>query len=293
MDDAPMNPEIRALLPDDEEVAFYREHGWYRSRRILSNELLDEAVAASDRHFAGQRDWPLPISSGYSDWKPSDGDTMRNGQATALQNRVLRQLALHPAIGAIATRLSGSPTIRYFDDSILYKPANVTDDDTVVGWHTDRAYWGTCTSEDMLTAWIPFQDTPEEMGPVVYIDRSHEWDDAEQLRTFHNKNLTEIERTLAARGPIAKHAMTLLRGEVSFHNCRTVHGSGPNRGVRPRRAMAVHLQDVTNQYRHHIDTFGRPWHLFNDDLARKNADGTPDYSDPNVFPRLWPPTKTA
>ena len=118
-------------------------------------------------HFRGHRDWVLPISTGFSDWKPENGDVIRNAQAVALQNRQIRALVMRPILGAIAARLTGSPEIRYFDDSVIYKPPQLPNTASVVGWHTDRAYWGTCTSDEMLTAWIPFHDCPEEMGPVM------------------------------------------------------------------------------------------------------------------------------
>ena len=283
-----LTPNQQALLPSDEAVAFFREHGWYRSKKVLPDSLIDEAIEASDRHFRGERDWRLPIEGGFSDWKPSDGDVIRNAQAVALQNATLRKLAWNPILGAIAARLTGSPRIRYFDDSVIYKPAELPGTESVVGWHTDRAYWGTCTSDNMLTAWIPFQDTPEEMGPVVYVDKSNHWPGAAEMRTFHSKDLAQLEERFIGKDEAVKLPMTLKKGEVSFHSCLTVHGSEVNRGQNPRIAMALHFQDDGNQFRRHLDDTGQPWHLFNDDLARKLPDGSPDYTDPDVFPVVWP-----
>ena len=275
-------------LPTDEEVAFYRDHGWYRSKRILPNAVLDSALVGIDRHFAGERDWRLPPTSGFSDWKPGDGPVIRNAEVVALQNVQLRALAVQPLISAIAARLTGSPTIRYFADTLVYKPGSLPQGESVVGWHTDRAYWGTCTSEDMLTAWIPMHDCPESMGPLLYVDQSHRWVGTDHLRTFRCKDLSELERRFPDQAPIRKVPMTLRRGEVCFHNCRLIHGSGPNTTAEPRIAFAVHMQDHSNRYRRLLNEQGVPWHIFNDDLARTFADGRPDYADPDVFPVLWP-----
>ena len=102
-------PEEEALLPSEAEVAFYRQHGWYRSKRILPDAVLDHALTGIQRHFSGERDWILPPTSGFSDWKPGDGNTVRNAEVVALQNAEVRTLALHPILGAIATRLTESP----------------------------------------------------------------------------------------------------------------------------------------------------------------------------------------
>jgi len=175
-------------------VVFYRQHGWYQSKRVLSDALLDYALTGIQRHFSGERDWTLPPSSGFSDWKPGDRNTVRNAEVVAHQNTQVRALALHPILGAITARLTGSPTIRFFADTLVDKPGMLPENESVVGWHTDRVYWGTCTSDNMLTLWIPFQDCTVEMGPLVYIDGSHLWSGTEAMRTFRCKNLHELER---------------------------------------------------------------------------------------------------
>lgn len=279
--------EERLLLPNDADVASYRQHGWYRSKRVLPDALLDFALTGIQRHFSGERDWILPPTSGFSDWKPGDGNTVRNAEVVALQNAQIRALALHPILGAIAARLTGSPAIRYFADTLVDKPGMLPENESVVGWHTDLAYWGTCTSDSLLTMWIPFQDCTVEMGPLLYVDGSHLWSGTDDLRAFRCKDLHELERKFPDRAPIAKIPMTLRRGELSAHHCRLIHGSGPNTSETPRLALAVHLQDAGNRYRLYRNAKGIPWHIFLDDLARPGKDGFPDYTDPKVFPTLW------
>ena len=48
---------------------------------------------------------------------------------------------------------------------------------------------------------------------------------------------------------VRKVPVVIPRGHVSFHHCRTYHGSGANLSDRPRRAISLHLQDGANQYR--------------------------------------------
>lgn len=283
-----LSPEERDLLPSDADVAFYREHGWYVSKPILPDALIDEAIRGTERYFAGERDAQLPITGGYSDWKPGDGDGIRNCEYVALQNREIRRLIQYPLLGAIAARLSGSPVIRLFDDQLIFKPPAASDGAAVVGWHTDRAYWMTCTSENMLTAWIPFHDCPEIMGPVAVVDGSHTWSGSARLRTFKENNLEELERRFRETGAaFVKITMALRKGQVSFHHCRAIHGSDVNRGSFPRLSLALHMQDGANRYRAYRNENGTPWRLVNDQLCRQLPDGSPDYTDPEVFPVLW------
>jgi ectoine hydroxylase-related dioxygenase (phytanoyl-CoA dioxygenase family) len=98
------------------------------------------------------------------------GEGLRKHDYSSFFRAELATLACHPLIGAVAARLTGSPYIRLWHDQLLYKPPVRR---ACVGWHTDRQYWLSCTSDEMLTAWIPFHDCPPDMGAIAFIDGSH------------------------------------------------------------------------------------------------------------------------
>jgi hypothetical protein len=239
-------------LPSDEDVAFYRTHGWYIAPKVLSDAVIDEAVRGAERHWAGERDWPLPITEGFKEWKPGDPDTIRVGEIIALQNREIRSLIEQPMIGAIAARLAGTDEIRLWESELIQKPPQASDPNAAIGWHTDRAYWMTCTSEQMLTALITFHDCPKEMGPLMVVDGSHHWPELEhdRLREFLNPDLIGAEeRLVKEQADARKVSMALEKGQVSFHNSLTLHASDFNLSDRPRLSLALHLQDGENRYR--------------------------------------------
>jgi ectoine hydroxylase-related dioxygenase (phytanoyl-CoA dioxygenase family) len=278
------------MLPTDDDVAFYREHGWYITPKVLSLEAIDRAAEGAERHWAGDRDWPLSISEGFKDWRPGDPDTIRVGEIIALQNRDIRALVEQPIIGAIAARLTGADEIRLWESELIQKPPQIRDAKAAVGWHTDRAYWMTCTSVDMLTAWIPFHDCPKEMGPLMVADGSHRWPELEhdRLREFRNTDLEGMEELLLRDHPGApKVSMALEKGQLSFHNSLTLHASDFNLSDRPRLSLALHLQDGDNRYREHRNEKGELWRVVADRLCRAGPDGHPDYTDPKVCPVLW------
>jgi ectoine hydroxylase-related dioxygenase (phytanoyl-CoA dioxygenase family) len=292
-----MSKEIDAFLPSDAEVALYRVRGYHVSPKVLPDDVIDEAALGAERHFAGERDSRLPIEDGFADWKPGDPDDIRNSEFVALRNAQVRALALRPVIGAIAARLAGTGTIRMWDDQLIWKAPAVrpgAEGRSVVGWHTDRAYWMTCTSDEMLTAWIPFHDCPAEIGPVMYVEGSHLWPDTEAMRTFKTQNLEELERRFIGdeAGSLIR-IMELEKGQISFHHSRMIHGSDLNRGRRPRLSYVLHMQDESNRWRPYVNDEGGPLELINDRMARKDADGNPDYADPSIFPVLWSRTDPA
>ena len=282
--------EQQALLPSEEDVCFYEEHGWYISPPVISETVIDRAIAGSEAFYRGERDGVLPVNTGYSNWQPEDGDIVRNNEFVSLQKIELKQLALLPIIGAIAAKLARTSEIRLLDDQLVYKPAATPGKkiNNAVGWHSDRAYWSTCSSDRLLTAWIPFHDCDEARAPLVVLDKSHRWSGLESMRHFNNPNLKDLTDKLEAQGKeVVKIPMTLKKGQVSFHNCWTIHGSYPNYSQFPRQALAVHLQDKKNRYRPYINPQGKEIHIFDEQLCRTLPNGNPDFSDPKVFPVLW------
>lgn len=276
------------LLPTEEDVAFYEEHGWYISKKVIPEELIDQAIEACFRFYQGERDAILPTDSGYSNWKPGDGDEMRNNEFTTLQHNILRKFALQPIIGAIAAKLTRSKSIRLFEDQLVYKAPRSNNQKGVVGWHTDRAYCSNSTSEKLLAAWIPFHDSHVDRAPLVVIDGSNKWSGNDHLRCFNQPNLQETAKKFTKEGrEIVEMPMTMEKGQMSFHNTWTIHGSYPNRSDSYRLAMAVHMQDLENRYQPYCNSQGKQIHHYLDTLCRKLPNGLPDYSDPAIFPTIW------
>ncbi len=264
------------------DVAFFQTHGWFVTRPIVPVTLLDRAMAGLVDHWAGHRDWDLPATSGYADWMPGGAPGTRNNEYLSLQNSDVRALAVFPPIGDFAAALLQDSFVRLFDDQMVCKPP--VSSVSAVGWHVDSDYWATCSADEMITAWIPLDDCPIELGPLVVVDASHHGSSQIQSRnlSFHKQDMAHA--TFAPADALVP--MALKRGQVSFHHGRAVHGSYPNTGHRPRVAFAIHMQSSRNHYRPALRPDGTPIRLFNDCLCARDANGLPDYSDNRVFPRL-------
>jgi hypothetical protein len=274
----------RALLPGPDDVAFYREHGYWISPVILPDDVLDAAERGMRRYYAGDYDADPPGVGGF---RPEDAHGLRKHDYASLRVNELARLVAYPLIGATAAALAGSPGIRLWHDQLLYKPVDGAGAPANVGWHTDRQYWLSCESDEMLTAWVGFHDVDEAGGSVSFMDGSHRWDVTGL--DFFSQDLAALARRLTRQGHrIAPRPTRMRRGQVSFHHCRTVHGSGPNTGDQPRRSIAIHLQPADNRWRRYPTATGEPARHGNDRLVRAIG-GTPDYTDPRICPTLWPP----
>jgi ectoine hydroxylase-related dioxygenase (phytanoyl-CoA dioxygenase family) len=284
--------ELAELLPTDEDVAFFAAHGYWVSGPILPPAVIDVAERGMARLYAADTDRLLPDGTRRAGWQPEHGDVLRKNDYTSLIVDQLAELVRHPLIAACASRLSGAGEIRLWHDQLLYKPAETALPDTGqvnVGWHTDRQYWRTCSSTDMLTAWVPFHDVGVREGAVSFVDGSHLWAE-DVVLDFFNPDLSTLDG-VRQEHDVSVTVAEIPRGGMSFHHCRTVHGSGPNLSDAPRRSIAIHLQPGDNHFVEHRRPDGELAHHGNDRYVRRTADGFPDYADPAVCPVLWRPDR--
>ncbi len=286
----------QALLPSDADVAGYAEHGWYLSRKLLTDDEVDCLFAASERFYAGHRDRRLPARPpNLAYWEPSHGGVQRHNDYVHYECDEIGRILRKPLIGAVAARLAQATEIRLFQSTLIYKPPVGDEESNLVPWHADRHYWQTCTSERMLTAFIPFHDCGVDMGTITMVDGSHRWREVagdDSTRHFAQRDRRQLETILreAARqngARVEAIPMVIPKGHMSFHHCRIFHGSGHNVSGRPRRAISLHLQDRDNQWRPYRGPDGSLVVYNHDVVVRRSSHGGPDYSDPVYCPVLW------
>jgi hypothetical protein len=287
----------RDLLPTDDEVAGYQRDGWYLTRKLLTDDEVDELVAATDLFYAGARDRVLPARPPrLAYWTPADGAVQRHNDYIHYESDAVGRILRKPIIGAVAARLARATEIRLFQSTLILKPPRPDEPSNIVPWHFDKHYWQSSTSEAMLTAFIPFHDCGTEMGTITMVDGSHRWretgTDDTTTKHFADRDRSDLERTLQENAAfnnavVRKTPMVIPKGHLSFHHCRTYHGSGPNRSDRPRRAISLHLQDGANAHRDFALSDGSLVQYNHDVLVRRTPAGRPDYADPDFCPVLW------
>jgi hypothetical protein len=292
-----LTDEERALLPSDEDVAEYARRGWYLSGKLFTDAEVDELLAATERFYDGERDRTLPVRPPrLAYWQPSDGPVQRHNDYIHYESDAVARILRKPLLGAVAARLARADEIRVFQSTLIFKPPRPDEPSNLVPWHFDRHYWQSCTSDQMLTAFIPMHDCDERMGTITMVDGSHRWTetagDDNTSRHFADRDRDDLERLLERNAEynnseVRKIPMIIPKGHMSFHHCRTYHGSGANRSGRPRRAISFHLQDGANQYRPFALSTGDVVQYNHDVLVRRTRDGRPDYADPDYCPVLW------
>jgi hypothetical protein len=286
----------RALLPSDEDVQWYAEHGWYLTKKLFTDDEIDAVVEETERFYQGDKDRGLPLRPPHlAYWTQADGPVQRHNDYIMYESDIIGSILRKPLLGAVAARLAEADEIRVWQSTLIYKPPRPDEPTNHVPWHMDRHYWQICSSERMLTAFIPFHDCDEEMGTITMVDGSHLWSEVpgdDSTRHFAHRDKSELEELLTENAhynnaEVHKIPMIIPKGHLSFHHCKTYHGSGSNLSDRPRRAVSLHMQDGANVYRPYQRPNGDPVVYNHDVLVRRTEDGFPDYSDPQFCPVLW------
>lgn len=214
---------------DPEQIAFYRENGYVKLKHVLSAETLGYYRRAISDKVAELNTQRLPME------KRSTYDKaflqIMNLWTTS---EVVREFVFGRRLARIATELMGCRGVRIYHDQALYKEAG----GGITPWHADQYYWPV-SNERMTTAWIPLQDTPLEMGPLAFCEKSHRFQLGRDLEISDESELT-LKQALAAYR-LEESAFDL--GDVSFHTGWTFHRAGANTTARAREVMTIIYMD--------------------------------------------------
>jgi ectoine hydroxylase-related dioxygenase (phytanoyl-CoA dioxygenase family) len=153
------------------------------------------------------------------------------------QSERVKSFVLGKTLGRIAADLLGVRGVRLYHDQSLYKEPG----GGITPAHADQYYWPLSTDRT-VTAWIPLQDVPAEMGPLGFFAGSQHEAFGRDLG-ISDESEAAITAMMEARGfPFVHDPFDL--GDVSFHLGWTFHKAGPNISARPRSVMTVIYMDV-------------------------------------------------
>lgn len=115
-----------------------------------------------------------------------------------------------------------------------------TGSESFVSWHQDLNYWGLDNSE-LVTVWLALSPATLESGCMRVLPRSHLGELMPHEDRYDDANLLTRGQEVAVDVDEAKTvAMPLKPGEVSLHNVRIAHASGPNLSADRRTGLSLH-----------------------------------------------------
>jgi len=208
-----------------EEVDFYRTHGFIKLKEVLAPDVLayySREISAKVQELNEQH-LPLEQRGTYSKAFLQVMNLWRHSE-------IVREFVFGKRLARIAAELMEVSGVRIYHDQALYKEAG----GGITPWHADQYYWPV-SSDKTVTAWIPLQAIPKNMGPLAFSPGSQRLKFGRDLEIGDE---SEIKLSEALKSiPIVDEPFDL--GEVSFHAGWTFHRAGANTSDRAREVMTI------------------------------------------------------
>ncbi|WP_080059065.1 phytanoyl-CoA dioxygenase family protein [Spirosoma aerolatum] len=214
-----------------EAVDFYRENGYVKLKHVLSPAVLDYyGTIITDLVFRlNTLVKPMEERTTYERAFLQIMNLWR-------QDEQAKEFVFSKRLAKIAADLMEVDGVRLYHDQALYKEPS----GGITPWHADQFYWP-LASPKTVTVWIPFQETPMEMGPLAFAEGS------QHVEIGRDIEISDESETILAdelqRQNFSMNDTPFELGEVSYHAGWTFHRAGPNLSDRPRKVMTMIYMD--------------------------------------------------
>ena len=214
-----------------EQIAFYQENRYIKLKQVFDRETLaffNEAISLQVNKMKTD-DIPLEERNTY-------GKAFLQLFNLWQENEVVKALVFSKRLAKIAADLMQTEGVRLYHDQALFKEGG----GGITPWHADQFYWPLETDKT-ITAWIPLQETPLEMGPLEFSAGSHRIVEGRDLEIGDESEVL-IQQKL--RVTSFKHVIEAFDwGEISFHSGWVFHRAGANITDQMRKVMTVIYMD--------------------------------------------------
>jgi ectoine hydroxylase-related dioxygenase (phytanoyl-CoA dioxygenase family) len=213
------------------QVDFYQKNRFIKLKQVFSadtlaffNEIIGQKVAEMNTQTTAiteRSTYGKAFLQLFNLWREDDD---------------IRELIFSKRLGQIAADLMQTSGVRLYHDQALFKEAG----GGITPWHADQYYWPLETDR-CVTAWIPLQETPLDMGPLEFCAGSHQIVTGRELEIGDESEAKIGERLRVTDFPHVVEAYDL--GEISLHSGWVFHRAGANTTEKARKVMTIIYMD--------------------------------------------------
>lgn len=218
--------ELNSPFPlSDAQRSSYAENGYIKLRQVLPAGLLEhyrKPISAKVAELSANK---LPLDQ-RSTYDKAFLQVINLWRVSA----EAREFVFGQRLARIATELMGCTGVRLYHDQALCKEAG----GGITPWHADQYYFPV-SNDNVVTAWVPLQDTPLEMGPLDFCEKSHRLHRGRDLEIGDESEIT-LQQALQQ---FTKNNTPYALGDISFHAGWTFHRAEPNSSQKPREVMTM------------------------------------------------------
>ncbi len=214
----PLSPENRA---------YFKDNGYLKLKHVLQPETIAYYSREITAQVSRLNEMDLPMEKRTTYQK-----AFLQIMNIWTQSETVKEMVFSRKLARIAAELMEVSGVRIYHDQALYKePAG-----GFTPWHADQYYFPV-SSDRTVTAWIPLQATPLEMGPLAFARKTHRMSFGRDLEISDESERLVQKSLKEAQADIDETPFEV--GEVSFHLGWTFHRAGPNRSREARKVMTV------------------------------------------------------
>ncbi|KAA6416671.1 MAG: hypothetical protein FRX49_13347 [Trebouxia sp. A1-2] len=163
--------------------------------------------------------------SGNQEGRTPDQFTLYNVMLPRVYHPALQGNLYERRCKDIADQLQGGDMHIDYDQILAKRPHS---EDAVFAWHQDMAYWPPFTSDiSAATCWLAVSDSTEENGCMRFLPGLEK----------HRQDSHALYLSLKADDSVVP--VPIKRGDITVHDERVAHGSGPNLSSGWRKAYVV------------------------------------------------------
>ena len=216
---------IRPKVLTEKQRESYLEDGYLLLEKVVSDEWLERLRAVTNQMVDDSRQ----VTRSDAVWDLEDGHSAETPRLRRLSSPNDRhptywEFASRSVLPDIVADLVG-PNVKFHHSKLNFKWARVGEE---VKWHQDIGFWPH-TNYSPCTLGTYLYDCTMEQGPLGVIKGSHNGplydqynDKGEWIGCVSDEDAAglDVSKVVYLDGP---------PGSVTIHNCRTIHGSRPNR----------------------------------------------------------------
>jgi ectoine hydroxylase-related dioxygenase (phytanoyl-CoA dioxygenase family) len=214
-----------------EQIDFYQENRFIKLKQVFDQPTISYFNEVITRRVEQMNKQNTPLES-----RSTYGKAFLQLFNLWREDDLVKELVFSKRLAKIATDLMQTSGARLYHDQALFKEGG----GGITPWHADQYYWPLDTDKT-ITAWIPLQATPLELGPLEFSAGSHRIVEGRNLE-ISDESEQQIEQKL--RVTDFKHVIEAFDiGEISFHSGWVFHRAGANSTSQMRKVMTIIYMD--------------------------------------------------
>jgi ectoine hydroxylase-related dioxygenase (phytanoyl-CoA dioxygenase family) len=221
----------QAYTLTDAQVAFYQENRFIKLKQVLNEEALLFFNEVISKRVAQMNTVTTKLEE-----RGTYGKAFLQLFNLWREDEEVKELIFSKRLAKIATDLMQTEGVRIYHDQALFKEGG----GGITPWHADQYYWP-LDSDKTVTAWIPLQATPLEMGPLEFSAGSHVIEAGRELE-IGDESESQIQQHLRVTN-FKQVIEPFDAGEISFHSGWVFHRAGANITNQMRKVMTIIYMD--------------------------------------------------